>query len=100
MPSNPPENFVGEAISSVSISLSWTPPDVVDLNGILRGFHIDVTEVETNKNYTLQVQGTQHLVTFLHPYYTYQFTIAAITVGTGSPSDVITVRTQEDGKNN
>ena len=34
----------------------------------------------------------------LHPYYTYNCTILAVTVGEGPPSTVITVRTGEDGK--
>ena len=33
----------------------------------------------------------------LHPYYTYTCTVSAVTVGEGPPSELITVRTAEDG---
>ena len=41
---------------------------------------------------------TEAIIGPLHPYYTYNCTILAVTVGEGPPSTVITVRTEEDGE--
>ena len=41
---------------------------------------------------------TEAIIGPLHPYYTYNCTILAVTAGEGPPSTVITVRTEEDGR--
>ena len=69
------------------------------LHGELREYRIDITEIETGT--FLQIFSdsdiTEVTVGYLHPYYTYNCTIIAITVGQGPPSTVITVRTAEEG---
>ena len=40
---------------------------------------------------------TSITIGFLHPYYTYNCTVVAVTIGPGPFSTVITVRTAEDG---
>ena len=97
-PATSPLNFTGVALSSTSISLSWSPPSLEDRNGIIRSYSIKSTELETNSNSSYTSVTTTLRIDSLHPYYQYKFTIAAITVSSGPFSTAITVRTQEDGK--
>lgn len=68
-------------------------------HGELREYRIDIDEVETGTflQFFSAPSLTEATVGHLHPYYTYNCTIIAITVGEGPPSTVITVRTAEEG---
>ena len=44
------------------------------------------------------VTSTQIGVTSLHPYYEYNFTVAAYTTGKGPASNGLVIRTYQDGK--
>ena len=68
-------------------------------HGELREYRIDIAEVETGTllQFFSDPDNTETTVGYLHPYYTYNCTIIAVTVGEGPPSTVITVRTAEDG---
>ena len=65
---------------------------------MIRQYLINVTELETGANFLQVSTATQFTLYSLHPYYTYEFTLAAVTVGVGPASIPITVRTDEDGK--
>ena len=69
-----------------------------DLNGNLRGFEVNVTEKETQSTSILHVREDEHLISFLHPYYSYMLSVAAVTIGKGPFSHTLTVKTPEDGK--
>lgn len=100
-PSGTPSNTSGIALNSTHIYLSWDRPPEDQLHGELREYRITINELETY-NYTFLVSSdpdvTEAIIGPLHPYYTYNCTILAVTVGEGPPSTVITVRTREDGK--
>jgi len=98
VPTSAPHNLTGHAVSSSSIFITWMSPMLENLNGNLRGFEINVTEIESQSTFTLQVKEEKHLISFLHPYYSYMFAIAAVTIGKGPFSSSITVETPEDGK--
>ena len=69
-------------------------------HGVLQEYRITVAEIETSTVFTISSEPelTEAIIGPLHPYYTYNCTILAVTVGEGPPSTVITVRTEEDGK--
>ena len=100
-PSAPPVNPSGSSFTSTSITLSWSPPPVEHQNGIIRSYIINLIELETSAIYSYMSFATestiQLTVNSLHPYYTYQFTITAVTIGSGPPTDTFTVQTLEDG---
>ena len=98
VPSAAPENLTGFATSSRSIYLSWSSPPSEQLNGILRGYQIYVVEEQTSRNFTVHSSDDQYTLFSLHPHYTYVFSVAATTVGSGSFSENITVVTRQDGK--
>ena len=100
-PSVPPVNTSGYSLSSTSITLSWSPPPLEHQNGIIRSYIINSIELETSAIYSYTSFATgptvELTVNALHPYYTYQFTITAVTIGSGPPTEIFTVQTQEDG---
>ena len=74
----------------------WEPPQ--DPNGLIHGYRVNVTEVETGRMFQLSTNTTSIVIGFLHPYYTYNCTVVAVTIAPGPFSSVITVRTDEAGK--
>ena len=98
-PSTAPVNLTGSSLSSTSISLSWDPPPFEHQNGIIRSYIINSTELETNKTFSYTSLGTSIQINSLHPYYEYQFSVTAVTISSGPPSDTIIVQTEEDGNN-
>lgn len=96
-PEAPPENFNGVAISSRSLQLFWNPPAASEQNGIVRGYVLNTTEVESGQVRSFTVMNTSILLSELHPHYHYVCTVAAFTVSVG-PSAMTTIRTQEDSE--
>lgn len=86
-------------MSSTSIHLAWSPPSPELQNGIVRNYMIRVIEVETEQTMDFEVNGSDstHLISSLHPYYTYQCSIAAVTVGAGPPGHTVVI-TKEEGE--
>ena len=94
-PTAAPTHVRVTSFDSTSISLAWEPPPFSDRNGDIVMYHITVTEQEsetvseytsTSKNYTL---------TFLHPYYNYNISIAAETVEVGPFTSGLLQKTME-----
>ena len=74
----------------------WEPPE--DPNGNIREYRVNVTEEETGRMFQLSTNTTSIVIGPLHPYYTYNCTIVAVTITPGPFSSVITVRTDEAGR--
>ena len=89
-----PQSFTAVAVSSSSISLTWAGPIPEEQNGIIQAYHINVTELETGEVLIFQTNGTATLmiINSLHPFYTYNCTVAAYTIGLG-PSAYTEIRT-------
>ena len=99
-PSAPPQNVVGTVFNSSALSISWRPPPFGSQNGVIVGYTISILELVTSNLRTVETDGphTEIFITSLHPYYLYEFTVAAQTVAIGQFSSRSTVRTDEDGK--
>ena len=76
-PDSPPKNFTAFAISSRSAHLSWLPPPREHRNGLIRHFWINITEINTGRKFERTLFSTATVLSSLHPYYTYQFSVAA-----------------------
>ena len=98
MPTSAPQDPSGYAISSSSISLSWSPPPVLETHGIIREYRINITEQETGTRMTYTSYSTSIDVSLLHPYYTYHWIVTAFTIGDGPYTTFNSVRTLQDGK--
>ena len=99
VPSSPPQSLHGNAMSSTGITLFWDPPPVDAQNGIITRYLISITEVKTGRSFSLFSPTTSVNVTSLHPFYTYNCAVAALTiVGDGPYTTSIAIVTLQDGK--
>ena len=97
-PEGNPSNFTGMSLNSTHIFLTWSPPPSDQVNGIVRGYHLNVTEAATGQVYQHVINNTHITIGSLHPFYTYYCEVAAFTVQTGLNTSFFTVKTAEDGK--
>ena len=97
-PSSPPTNIAVANASSDSFLLSWDPPPVEDINGVIRYYMTRVTEVETGRTFIVTSNITLLELNGLHPFYMYTSAVAAQTVALGPYSSAISVRLGEEGK--
>lgn len=84
--------------NSTSFTLSWDPPADESQNGVIRQYHIRVTEEDTDTMSTYTTNDTAITLTNLHPYYIYKCAVAAETIGVGPYTSVLTLRLDEDSK--
>ena len=91
-------NFAVANASSDSFLLSWDPPSVEDINGVIRHYMIRVTEVETGRTFYVTTNITLLELNGLHPFYMYTSIVAAQTVALGPYSSAISVKLGEEGK--
>ena len=78
--------------------LEWDPPPPDQINGVLQGYRINISEIETGDVLQHVVNRAEAIIGSLHPYYTYYFTVIAFTEVGGGPTTHVTVRTDEDGQ--
>ena len=98
-PEAAPTTLVVHNITSTSISVSWEAPSTELQNGVIRHYQIVAFEVDTNTTITYRATAnTAFTVGELHPYYTYQVAVQAVTVATGPLSDPVSVLTLQDGE--
>lgn len=100
VPTSYPANFTEYSTNSSSILLEWQLPQTDGRNGHIISYSIAVREIQTNRTFTLiQTGGNQQLLmTSLHPFYEYEYSVAANTsVGQGPFGPPIIVTTLEDG---
>ena len=97
VPSSAPVRFQGTTVNSTTIQLYWDPPPLADQNGVIRSCLINVTVVETGSFFRNTSETTALNISSLHPYYTYNITVAAVTIGPGPYGAVLTIRMPEDG---
>ena len=99
-PGSPPQNFTADVLNSTAVFLQWSLPTLDQQNGVIRKYHIRQIETvtDTPTNYTRGKNYTEMLIGSLHPYYQYQFTIAAETVERGPFSNPVIVTTLEAGQ--
>ena len=98
VPDGAPENVTGSATSSTSIRLTWDTPAQNLQNGYIVEYRVRVTEKNTGTVSTSTVIEKYLILTFLHPYYIYSCSVAAVTVGIGPYSIAINITTDEDGE--
>ena len=99
VPTASPESLSHTEVLSTSVVLQWNPPPSDQQNGLIRHYIINISELETGQNYSLNTTSqTEQFISGLHPFYTYTFSVSAVTVASGPYSERYTVQTQQDGK--
>ena len=84
-------------MNSTTIQLHWEPPPLVDRNGMIRSYIVNISVAETGTSFQLTSETTTLNISNLHPFYTYTLTVAAVTIGPGPYGLVFTVQMPEDG---
>lgn len=84
-------------VTSFGFILSWNNPPPVDWNGLIRSFIINITEHNTGVEYQLMTTSNEIHVNFLHPFYRYLCSVAAVTVSAGPYSTLVVVTTLSAG---
>lgn len=97
-PSGFPLDITVSVVNSSSVQLSWSPPPASQHNGVIRSYQIHITELDTTSFFLLSANLTSSVIATLHPFYSYNFSVAAVTIGIGPFSAPHTVTTLEDGK--
>ena len=98
VPSGFPENVTAHALNTSAMQISWLAPSPDSQNGIIRQYRFCIIELETGNVSCKTVENIlQTTVTNLHPYYSYQVRVAAVTVGIGPYSTEVTLQLPEAG---
>ena len=79
------------------MTLTWDPTTAANQNGNIQTYIINITVLEREENIQLMSNSTQINLELLHPYYTYNFVISAVTIGPRPPSSAYNVTTNEEG---
>lgn len=90
-PSQPPNNITVNAINASSVVVLWLPPSQEHQNGIIQSYTIRIVGVHTDDDFILGTNSTRISVNSLHPFYSYKFTVAAVTISRGPFSMPITI---------
>ena len=96
-PSSGPQNVEAVSQSPYNIELHWDPPDNEHQNGDIVSYYISVTHIDSGEGLSFQVPGGFFSGNNFHPYYTYNITIYAVTIGIG-PGTTVNITTLETGK--
>lgn len=89
-------------MSSTSILLSWDAPLISEQNGLIRYYNISITDSSsgTLSVYQVSSEHTQLLIASLHPYHSYECSVAAATITVGVQTMPIVITTPQDGMQN
>ena len=96
-PAGPPQLITAEANDPTTLTLHWQPPLLTDRNGVIRVYFINITELESGTVDQHITTEQTIVISSLHPYYVYQYSVAAQTIGLGPFSSPSTIQMPEDG---
>ena len=97
VPGGPPSNTTGMTLNSTHVYLTWDPPPADQINGIIQGYRINITELDTGEMSQYTAEDTEASIGPLHPHYNYNFSIVAFTSVGHGPTTFVVVRTAEAG---
>lgn len=98
VPSSLPRNVVAITLTSRSVRVSWEPPLVEQQNGVIQYYLVMVMVQQTRASFSLNSSSTSRIIPNLHPAYVYSIEVAAVTIGVGPYSSIISISTPDDGK--
>ncbi len=85
VPTGVPQALQIDSQSSTVVSISWKPPQLEQQNGVITSYYVNVFELRTGTVLRFQTHGaaTFYIANTLHPYYLYNCSVAAFTIGLG-----------------
>ena len=98
-PTASPQDISANPISSSSLSITWRAPPQGKQNGVIRYYNVTLLVLPTGDHdwYNTTDSSTHLILTSLHPYYSYELEVAAVTIGLGPFSDRVRVTMPEAG---
>ena len=82
-----------------TLILNWSPPDPSYRNGVVRGYLVVISEMETSQTLYFNTSTPPLSIPSLHPFYTYNCSVSAYTDGLPGPySSPYLVRMPQSGK--
>ena len=98
-PTGPPLNISHSSPTPSTLILTWSPPDPSYRNGVVRGYLVVISEMETSRLLYFNTSTPPLSIPSLHPFYTYNCSVSAYTVGLPGPySPPYLVRMPQSGK--
>ena len=94
VPSGVPTRLRAVMINSNALLLTWHAHDAENTNGILRQYHVEITDSISTDQMIHTTDETHLLVDGLQPNHEYTFRVAALTNVRGPFSKAITVTLQ------
>ena len=95
VPSSPPSNYTAVSLSSHSILLTWDAPPVEGQNGIITGYIVNITELETGEVSAIFTESHNLTLYSLQPFTTYGCFVSAQTVAGRGPATRFVSETTE-----
>ncbi len=78
--------------------LSWLPPESSKQNGIIQNYIVSISESISDILISTQIiADTNATIADLHPYYSYEIQVSAVTIASGPITEIL-FTTEEDGK--
>lgn len=94
-PTAAPLHLEDTRVGTHSMTLSWDPPPFENRNGRIRAYHVQLREIETGSDSQYTINATEITVINLHPFYTYNCSVAAETVAIGPYSETLSIQLNE-----
>lgn len=85
-------------INPTTLMVTWKVPET--LNGILEGYQLELTSLQSatfSNSDNVSAQVNQYTWTGLHPYYSYEVSIAALSTAGRGPHILLRVQMSEAG---
>ncbi len=77
--------------------MKWSPPSDEHHNGIISSYNVHVVGVNTGEEFMRSVNTLQSVFANLHPFYSYEFSVAAVTIAAGPFSEPVVMKMPEAG---
>ena len=87
-----PQNISVHSINATHVVLVWDPPPPEHQNGIIQVYVITIMVADTSELVQEYSMNNTMVLGPLHPFYTYNFSIAAKTIGLGPYSSPLTLK--------
>ena len=82
VPDGPPVSLYAHPTNSTMVTLTWTEPPYPQRNGVITGYSVKMCQIDPGGSCSMPLNNgakTFLVITSLHPYYEYNWRVAAHT---------------------
>ena len=98
VPTSSPQSVTAHVIDVTTLNISWSPPVPEHRNGLIQRYVIRVTELDTGILDQFVTTNQSIIIRGRHPFYRYNYSIAAETIGLGPYSVAKVIHMPEAGR--